>query len=291
MSSITVNEATLNKLLQKTVKLTISNGSSFIGNIIEVHDTFCVLDNVYRETTSAALEIIPRPVKFNYDLITEMSLIDALASVVPEQQTPPNAGNMNAANDGASTSSRKHLTFSIVNNRAEKDTVDETVEDCNDDLFGELDLDAERERYKKQIAQRNFIITGARPDDGSAPLSYDSSKSFFDTLTVRKGNRRNNNGNNRYHDNRHNDGDNGNFSRKYDNRSEGDGHYNNYNSRRRNDQNKTSGNGGGYRHRDRNYGSNNGSGSNRQQGSSRADMDYRPRNTGNRSSGRLNNIT
>lgn len=289
MSNIVVNEATLDKLLNESVKLTISNGSSFIGNIIEVNDIFCVLDNVYRETTSTALEIIPRPVKFNYDLITEMSLMDTPVTTVPKQQVLSNAST--PANNEINSSSQKHLSFSTKENRAERGIADGNVEDDNDDLFGELDLDAERERYKKQIAQRTFITTGAQPDEGSTPLSYDPKKSFFDTLTVQKGNRRNNNGNNRYHDNRRNDSGTDSFNRNYDSHSDGGGHYSNYNGRRRNDQSKVYRNDGGSRNRDRNYNNNSGNSNNKQKASFRTDMDYRSRNTGNKPSSRFNNVT
>lgn len=273
MSSITVNEATLTELLQKTVKLTISNGSSFIGNVIEVHDIFCVLDNVYRETTSAALEIIPRPVKFNYDLITEMNLIDRST----DADRRPLAFSSTSGTDGNrnNLSFQKSSSFDTKGNHAGKDAADDNVEDGEDDLFGDLDLDAERERYKKQAAQRNFIATGTQPDENSNPLSYDPKKSFFDTLTVQKGSRRNNGGNHRPQDNKRNDG-NGSFTRAYDNRGD-----RNEGSRKRSDQHKTYDNDGGYHSRNRN----------RHQTSFQADSDYRPRNTGNRPSGRFNNVT
>ncbi|EFO62609.1 Hypothetical protein GLP15_3908 [Giardia lamblia P15] len=270
MSSITVNEATLTELLQKTVKLTISNGSSFIGNIIEVHNIFCVLDNVYRETASTALEIIPRPVKFNYDLITEMSLMDRTVDVA---HGPPALLNTNgSAHNGGKFSSQRPQGATSESNRPERDGVTGNVEDGEDDLFGDLDLDAERERYKKQLAQRSFITTGAQPDESSAPLSYDSKKSFFDTLTVQKGSRRNNNnGANRFQDTRRND------------RNEGSGSFgsNSFNNRRRNDQHKGHDSDGGYRNRNRN----------RQQNPTQADLDCKHRGTGNRPPGRFTNAT
>ncbi|ESU35360.1 Hypothetical protein DHA2_153250 [Giardia duodenalis] len=270
MSSITVNEATLTELLQKTVKLTISNGSSFIGNIIEVHNIFCVLDNVYRETTSTALEIIPRPVKFNYDLITEMSLIDRTVDAAHGLPALPNAHS--PAHGGGKFSSQRPQGFTSESNRSERDAAGGNVEDGEEDLFGDLDLDAERERYKKQLAQRNFITTGAQPDESSAPLSYDSKKSFFDTLTVQKGTRRNNNnGANRFQDNRRSD------------RNEGSGGSgsNNVNNRRKNEQHRGHDNDGGYRNRNRN----------RQQSSTQADSEYRHRGTGGRPPGRFANAT
>ncbi|KWX11413.1 hypothetical protein QR46_4626 [Giardia duodenalis assemblage B] len=271
MSSITVNEATLAELLQKTVKLTISNGSSFIGNVIEVHDIFCVLDNVYRETTSAALEIIPRPVKFNYDLITEMNLIDRSADAdrgpLAFSSTSGTGGNRN------NLSFQKSSSFDTKGNHAGKDAADDNVEDGEDDLFGDLDLDAERERYKKQAAQRTLLPQVPSQMKLQAPFRMTPEK-LFRHLTVQKGSRRTMVGN-RPQDSRRNDG-NGSFTRTHDNRGD-----RNEGSRKRGDQHKTYDNDGGYRSRNRN----------RHQAPFQADSDYRPRNTGNRPSGRFNNVT